>query len=536
MLMNSNIISRVLISESMSMRAEEILSANEGFKVINEPKMSREEILSQIENFDALIVRSGTKVDKELLETGKQLKIVARAGIGVDNIDLDTASRLGILIVNAPDGNVITTAEHTIALIFSLARRIPEAVSSLKSGLWERSKFVGSELASKTLGVIGLGRVGSNVARLAKNIGMDVIAYDPYISEEAALERDVKLVSFDEVLQQCDYLTLHVPGTDETSNLIGSAEFQKMKDGIRIINCARGGLINEEALSNAIDKGKVLGVAIDVYPVEPPPEHYRTFLERTEVVCTPHLGASTEEAQENVAISVAQQVVDYLKDGVVKYAVNLPAIGSEQLERIRPHLILAENLGSFLAQLVDGGVRKLEIIHHGTSEIPISALSSNAIKGVLSHFLGDTRINLVNGPTLAKERGIEIITTHRNSSDLYKDMIEIRLVTDINERSAIGSITNVGSPRITSIDSFSIDVEPEGFMLVFSNEDRPGTIGTIGTLLGKHEINIAGMQLGRTKKNDKAVAILSLDDLIPENVMEEVRNIPGILDARSVVL
>ena len=225
-----------------------------------------------------------------------------------------------------------------------------------------------------------------------------------------------------------------------------------------------------------------------------------------------------------------------LKNGVVKYAVNLPALGPEQLERIGPHLLLSENLGSFLAQLVDGGVRKLEIIHHGTSEIPISALSSNAIKGVLSHFLGDTRINLVNGPTLAKERGIEIITTHRNSSDLYKDMIEIRLVTDKNERSAIGTITNLGSPKITSIDSFTIDVEPEGFMLVFSNEDRPGTIGTIGTLLGKHEINIAGMQLGRTKKNDKAVAILSLDELIPEDVMEEVRNIPGILDARAVVL
>ena len=534
--MNEQFISRVLISESMSLRAEEILSSNEGFEVVNEPKMTREDVLSQIDSFDALIVRSGTKVNKELLEAGKRLKIVARAGIGVDNIDLETASRLGVLVVNAPDGNVITTAEHTMGLIFYLARRIPEAVSSLKSGLWERSKFVGSELASKTLGVIGLGRVGSNVARLAKNIGMDIIAFDPYISEEAALERDVKLVSFDEVLEGCDYLTLHVPGTDETSNLLGKTEFQKMKDGIRIVNCARGGLINEDALSSAIDEGKVMGVAMDVFPEEPPPENYRSLLERSEVICTPHLGASTEEAQENVAISVAQQVVDYLKNGVVKYAVNLPALGSEELERIGPYLLLAENLGSFLAQLVDGGVRKLEIIHHGTSEIPISALSSNAIKGILSHFLGDTRINLVNGPTLAKERGIEIITTHRNSSDLYKDMIEIRLVTDKNERAAIGTITNLGSPKITSIDSFSIDVDPEGFMLVFSNEDRPGTIGTIGTLLGKYEINIAGMQLGRTKKNDKAVAILSLDDLIPENVMEEVRNIPGILDARSVVL
>ncbi len=534
--MSENMVSRVLISESLSMRAEEILSSNEGFEVINTPKIKRVDILSQIENFDALIVRSGTKVDKELLEAGKQLKIVARAGIGVDNIDLDTASRLGVLVVNAPDGNVITTAEHTMGLIFSLARRIPEAVSSLKSGLWERSEFVGSELASKTLGVIGLGRVGSNVARLAKSIGMNVIAFDPYISEEAALERDVKLVSFDEVLKGCDYLTLHVPGTDETTNLLGSAEFRKMKDGIRIVNCARGGLINEEELSKALDSKKVLGVAVDVFPEEPPPEDYRSLLERPEVICTPHLGASTEEAQENVAISVAVQVVDYLKNGVVKYAVNLPALGPEQLERIGPHLLLSENLGSFLAQLVDGGVRKLEIIHHGTSEIPISALSSNAIKGVLSHFLGDTRINLVNGPTLAKERGIEIITTHRNSSDLYKDMIEIRLVTDKNERSAIGTITNLGSPKITSIDSFTIDVEPEGFMLVFSNEDRPGTIGTIGTLLGKHEINIAGMQLGRTKKNDKAVAILSLDELIPEDVMEEVRNIPGILDARAVVL
>ena len=275
--MNEQFISRVLISESMSLRAEEILSSNEGFEVVNEPKMTREDVLSQIDSFDALIVRSGTKVNKELLEAGKRLKIVARAGIGVDNIDLETASRLGVLVVNAPDGNVITTAEHTMGLIFSLARRIPEAVSSLKSGLWERSKFVGSELASKTLGVIGLGRVGSNVARLAKNIGMDIIAFDPYISEEAALERDVKLVSFDEVLEGCDYLTLHVPGTDETSNLLGKTEFQKMKDGIRIVNCARGGLINEDALSSAIDEGKVMGVAMDVFPEEPPPENYRSL-------------------------------------------------------------------------------------------------------------------------------------------------------------------------------------------------------------------------------------------------------------------
>ena len=344
---------RVLICEPLSPRAEEILEEQEGFEVLNHTASTREEILEATETADALIVRSGTRVDAELLGVGETLKVVARAGIGVDNVDLEAASMRGILVVNAPDGNVITTAEHTIAMMFSLARKIPSAVSSLKQGKWERSRFVGSELSSKTLGVVGMGRVGSQAATFARSLGMNVLAYDPYISAEVLSKRGVSPVDFDELLAKSDYITLHVPKTSETGNLIGAEEIARMRDGVRIINCARGGLIDEKALAEALDSGKVSGVAVDVYQQEPPaPDD--PLIGRDDVVCTPHLGASTAEAQENVAVSVAKQVVAYLTEGVVGHAVNLPSLSPEVLEQIGPHLDLAERLGDFLAQLSGG--------------------------------------------------------------------------------------------------------------------------------------------------------------------------------------
>lgn len=526
---------RVLIPEPLSPRAEDILLAAEEVEVVNKPGIGREELLEIVKESDALIVRSATKVDEEILAAGDRLKVVARAGIGVDNIDLECASLRGILVVNAPDGNIITTAEHTIALMFALARKIPSAVRSVKEGRWERSKFVGSELSSKVLGVVGLGRVGSTVARLAGSLGMNVIAYDPFISDEAAEKRGVKPVSFDELLARSDYVTLHVPKTPETAGLIGAKEIAKMRPGSRIVNCARGGLLDEAAAAQALESGRLAGVALDVYEIEPPGEESR-LVEREDVICTPHLGASTEEAQENVAISVAGQVLDYLRKGSVKNAVNLPALSAEDLERIGPYLDLTERLGSFLAQLAEGGPQSIEVTYGGPLENPMGPLSAAALKGLLGHFLSGARVNLVNGLLLAKERGIEVAATLRSEMPVYTDLIELKLRTAKGERSVAGTFIHNEEPRIVRIDQFSVDAVPEGYMLVITNDDRPGMIGSIGTLLGKHRINIAGMQLGRTRKNDKAVAILALDDSIPDEVMEEIRAIPNIFDANLVHL
>lgn len=524
---------RVLIAERLSPRAQEILTSAAGFEVLNQPGMSREALIASVKEVDALIVRSATQVDAEVLGAGDRLKVVARAGIGVDNIDLDSASRQGVLVVNAPDGNVITTAEHTIALIFSLARKIPAAVTSVKSGKWERTRFVGGELFSKTLGVVGLGRIGSTVARLAKDIGMSVMAYDPFISAEAASSRGIKLVSFDDLLAQSDYITLHVPVTAETRHLIGRKEIEKMKTGVRLINCARGGLLDEAAVAEALDEGKVAGVALDVYEVEPPGAE-SLLVPREEVVCTPHLGASTEEAQENVAISVARQIVDYLDEGIVTHAVNLPSLTPEELERLGPYLDLAERLGSFLAQLAGGGVQVLEVIYGGPLDNPMGPLAAAALKGVMGHFLSGERVNLVNAPLLAKERGIEVDTTKRSEMPVYTDLIELKMRTGEGERSVAGTFIRTGEPRIVMIDDFAVDAVPEGYMLVFQNDDQPGMIGMIGTLLGNHNVNIAGMQLGRQKKQGRAVAILNLDDPIPDEVLKELRSLPRIYDVKLV--
>jgi len=526
---------RILISEPLSPRAEDILSASEDVEVINRPGIGREELFEMVKESDALIVRSATKVDEKILTAGERLKVVARAGIGVDNIDLECASLRGILVVNAPDGNVNTTAEHTIALMFALARKIPSAVRSVKEGKWERKKFVGSELSSKVLGVVGLGRVGSAVARMAASLGMNVVASDPFISDEAAESRGVKLVAFDELLARSDYVTLHVPRTPETSGLIGAEEIAKMRAGSRIVNCARGGLLDEAAAAQALGSGHLAGVALDVYEVEPPSEE-SPLVGREDVICTPHLGASTEEAQENVAISVAEQVLDYLKKGSVKNAVNLPALSAEDLERMAPYMDLTERLGRFLAQLAEGGPQSIEVTYGGSLENPMAPLSAAALKGLLDYFLSGARVNLVNGPLLAKERGIVVVATLRSEMPVYTNLIELKLRTSKGERSVAGTFIHNDEPRIVRIDQFSVDAVPQGYMLVLTNDDRPGMIGSIGTLLGEHRINIAGMQLGRTRKNDKAVAVLALDDSIPIEVMDEIRAMPNIYDANLVFL
>ena len=394
---------------------------------------------------------------------------------------------------------------------------------------------MGSELSSKTLGVVGMGRVGSQTATFARSLGMNVLAYDPYISAEVLSKRGVSPVDFDELLAKSDYITLHIPKTAETGNLIGPEEIARMRDGVRIINCARGGLIDEEALVSALDSGKVGGLAVDVYQQEPP-DPDDPLIGRDDVVCTPHLGASTAEAQENVATSVAKQVVAYLTEGVVGHAVNLPSLSPEMLEQIGPHLDLADRLGDFLAQLAGGGLQTLEVVYGGAIDMPMKALAASAIKGMLGRFLSSVRVNMVNGLLLAKERGIEVRATSRSENLLYTDLIELRVKTDSGERSVAGTFLRKNDPRIVRIDDYSVDVALRGYLLIFRNEDRPGLIGKMGTLLGNNNINIAGMQLGRVWQQDMAVAVLILDDPVPEPVMEEVRAIPHVYDACLVRL
>jgi len=437
-------------------------------------------------------------------------------------------------VMNTPEGNIVTTAEHTFALLLALAKNIPQANLSVKERKWERELFTGSELFSKTLGIIGLGRIGQIVARRAQGFEMAVLACDPYISGEVAEKIGVELVSFDNLLKQSDYISIHTPKTKETINLIGEKELTMMKDGVRIINCARGGLLDEAALYRAIVRGKVAGAALDVYEEEPP--FTSPIVELDSVICTPHLGASTEEARDNVSIAVAEQLIDYFKYGRIRNAVNVISVDIELLPKLEPYLKLGEKLGAFLAQWIEGGIREVtvkysgEVIHLGVKPITISVL-----KGLLQVFLED-RVNVVNAPILAKERGITVTEATTSETEDYASLIRVEMKTDRGAGVICGTLFGMKDPRIVRIHDYHIEAVPSGFMLVFSNLDTPGVIGKIGTLLGNEKINIAGMQLGRISPGGEAVAMVNVDSPIPHDVLERIRALPNIFQAKLVVL
>ena len=520
---------RVLISDSLSKEAIEILEKEKEFKVDVNTKLTPEELKKVIKDYDALLVRSATKVTKDIIGAADRLKIIGRAGVGLDNVDVEAASKKGIIVVNTPGGNTISTAEHTFSMMLALSRNIALADMSMKKGEWERKKFMGVELYGKTLGIVGLGRIGTEVAKRAVSFEMKVLAYDPFLSADKAKDLGIELVDLKRLFSESDYITVHTPLTDETKHIISDKEFGIMKKGVRVLNCARGGIIDEEALVKAIESGKVAGAALDVYENEPPKDSKLLKMERT--VLTPHLGASTEEAQVNVAIDVANTVRDALLNRGVRNAVNMPSVDPEIYKVIEPYLKLAENIGAIQAQVVDGHVKRVKIRYVGDLlKYDLSPFTVSIMKGMLTPILQET-VNFVNALVIAKERGISVIESKTAEIQDFASLIIVEVETDKARSSIYGTLFTKVDPRIVKINEFWVDCVPEGNMLVVFNKDVPGIIGQIGTIFGKSGINVASVSFGREDKGGRAVSVWNVDSVVPTKVLDEIRkakNVEGI--------
>lgn len=524
---------KVLVSDPIDQVGIDILS--QVAQVDVKTKLSPEELVQVIPEYDALMIRSGTRVTHEVIEAGTQLKIIGRAGVGVDNVDVPAATRKGIVVVNSPEGNTIAAAEHTLAMMLSLSRYIPSANQSLKGGQWDRKSFTGVEVYKKTLGVVGLGKIGAHVATVAQAMGMRLLAYDPFVSNERAEQLGCRLVNLDILMQEADYITLHLPKTPETTNLINAESIAKMKPTVRIINCARGGIIDEAALAEALQAGRIAGAALDVFSSEPLGESPLTALGK-ELVMTPHLGASTEEAQVNVAIDVAEQIRDVLLGKPARSAVNIPGLRPELLEQLAPYLSLAETLGNLIGQMAGGRIDTLNIRLQGDLATNQSGpIVIAALKGLLSHALQE-RVNYVNAGIEAKERGIRVIETRDASIKDYSGSLFLSAKGSRGEHSVSGALLGNSEIRITSVDEFPVNVPPNRYMLFTLHRDMPGIIGNIGSLLGRFNVNIASMQVGRKIVRGDAVMVLSIDDPLPEGTYEEIMKVAGIRDAYTVTL
>lgn len=494
------------------------------------------ELLEIIGDYDALMVRSATKVTSELIARGDRLKIIGRAGVGVDNIDVPAATAKGIVVVNSPEGNTAAAAEHAVAMMLSLVRRIPAADASMKEGVWKRERFVGVEVYSKVLGVLGLGKIGARVAKAGLALGMKVLGYDPFITPERAAELGVELAPLDEILTTTDIITIHVPKTPETNKLFNRESLAKCKPGVRIINCARGGIIDEAALAEAIQSGHVAGAALDVFEQEPIRADSPLRELGDKVVLTPHLGASTEEAQIKVAVDVAEQIAAVLRGEPARSAVNIPTMKPEIVEPVRPFMPLAEKLGLFVAQLMQGPVRRVEVLYHGDlAGKNVEPLTVAALKGILSTAVPEG-VNYVNAPLVAKERGIEVRESKSSESKDYSDLITVSLVGDSGWHTVAGTVMAETDPRIVRIDEHSFNLSPSGDILIAPHHDTPGVIGSVGMLLGEHNINISGFQLGRKYKRGPAVMVLNVDEVIPEDLLGRIESIEGFHDVRFVRL
>ncbi|MDP2766538.1 MAG: phosphoglycerate dehydrogenase [Candidatus Methanoperedens sp.] len=521
---------KILVSDPISEQGIEILKKE--FDVDIATGLAPAELIKRIGNYEALIVRSETQVTKDVINAGKMLKIIGRAGVGVDNIDVNTATEKGIIVVNAPEGNTISAAEHTIALMLAMSRNIPQANASLKSKKWERKKFMGVEVRGKVFGIIGLGRIGSEVAKRAQGMEMKILAYDPFISQERANELGVELTTVEDIVKRSDYITVHTPLTKETKDLISSREFAIMKKGARVINCARGGIINEDALAKAVKDGIVSSAAIDVFVKEPPFES--PLLELDRVIVTPHLGASTEEAQINVAVTVAEQIVNALKGLPVKNAINMPYVKPDVMQIIEPYLPLAEKMGKLCTQLM-GNYEKIEVSYSGEiADKDVAPLTLAVLKGLLEPVLG-AGVNYVNAPIIAKERKIKVIESKSKTAEAYPSQISVKLSRKGEEKLVSGSIIGK-EPRIVQIDTYRIDVVPSGYMIVVKHEDRPNIIGPCCMILGRNSINIAGMQVGRITRGGEAIMVLNIDSEVSDEILDEIRVVDGIIDAKLVVL
>lgn len=516
---------KVLISDPLSEDGIYPLRQAGNIEVDIKTGLEEEELFSIIEEYDALLVRSQTQVTKELIQKAHHLKVIGRAGVGVDNIDLDAATESGIIVVNAPDGNTNSAAEHTMAMIMSLARNIPQAYLSIKEKRWERSAYVGVELKDKTLGIVGLGRIGAEVARRAKGQRMDVIAYDPFFSEEKAEAMGIEYGTLDEVLEKGDFITVHTPLLKDTYHIINEEAFEKMKDGVRIINCARGGIIDEDALYDALVSGKVAGAALDVFEEEPALDH--KVLDLPNVIATPHLGASTIEAQESVAIDVSHDVVRILSGGLARNPVNIPSVPRDVLRKIEPYFHLAEKLGLFLAHLGNEVVEEMNISYAGDlTAFNIAPLTQNIVKGFLSRHLG-IHVNNVNASYLAERKGITIHEKKTSAARGFTNLITVEIMTKEGSYRVAGTLLNGLGPRFVKINDYSMDVVPEGHLLFIHHTDQPGMIGRVGTLLAENDINIATMQVGRETIGGKAIMTLTIDKPLTEEQIELVRSAEG---------
>ncbi len=513
---------KVLLSDRLSQSALEVFHQR-GVAADFRPRIGSDPVTlaSIIDQYDGLAVRSATKVTGDLISRAKRLKVVGRAGIGIDNIDLTAATRRGIIVMNTPFGNSETTAEHAIALIFSIARQIPQASHSTKSGNWEKSRFLGSELIGKTVGVIGCGNVGAAVCRRALGLRIKVVGHDPFLSFERARQIGIEKVELDELLARSDFITLHVPLNDKTRKLIDAGALRKMRKGVRIVNCARGGIIDEAALLEAIRSGHVAGAALDVFEQEPP--FGNPLLDLPQVVATPHLGASTTEAQEKVAVQVAEQMSDYLLTGAVNNAVNMPSISAEEAGRLKPWIYLATHLGAFVGQMTAEPIRALNVLFDGTvADMNTDALRAVAVAGVLKVFSPET--NMVSAETIAKERGIVVSTTTQTKSGVFDAYVKLTVETDNWKRSIVGTVFSDGKPRFIQIKGIYIDAEISHHMLYTTNTDRPGIIGSLGSILGSHDVNIANFNLGRRGIGKDAIALLSLDSPVPQQAIASLHD------------
>ncbi|MFN3641574.1 MAG: phosphoglycerate dehydrogenase [Gemmobacter sp.] len=513
---------RVLVSDELSETAVQIFR-DRGVDVDYMPKLGKDKdaLAAVIAQYDGLAIRSTTKVTAKLLEAASNLKVIGRAGIGVDNVDIPAASRRGVIVMNTPFGNSITTAEHTIALMFAVARQIPEANASTHAGKWEKSRFLGTELFNKTLGIIGAGNIGSIVAERALGLHMKVIAYDPFLSEDRARQIGVTKVELDDLLARADFITLHTPLTDKTRNILSAEAIARTKPGVRIVNCARGGLIDEAALAEALRSGHVAGAALDVFAVEPATES--PLFNLPNVVCTPHLGASTTEAQENVALQVAEQMSDYLLTGAVQNALNMPSVTAEEAAVMGPWVKLAGHLGAFIGQMTDEPITAINVLYDGrVGEMNLEALNCAVIAGVLR--ATNPEVNMVSAPIVAKERGIKLSTTRQDKSGAFDAYIKVTMVTETRERSIAGTVFSDGRPRFIQIKGINIDAEIGRHMLYTTNEDVPGIIGLLGMTMGKNGVNIANFTLGRSAPGQDAIAILYLDQRIDPKVVETLES------------
>lgn len=527
---------KILVSDAIEEKGLALLKSEKEVQVDVKTKLPPEELKAIIGNYDALLVRSATKVTKDIIQAGKKLKVIGRAGVGVDNVDLEAATKQGVIVMNTPEGNTISTCEHTLSMLLALNRNIPQAHAAVRAKEWKRDRFIGAELAGKTLGIIGYGRIGREVAKRLAIFGMRILAYDPFIAANGMSDPNVELTTdLDLVISQADYITVHTPLTRETEHLIGEKAFGKMKNGVRIVNCARGGIIDEKALYNALKSGKVKGAALDVFEKEPPGDN--PLLELEQVIFTPHLGASTEEAQENVSVAVAKQVVDVLMGREIRNAVNMPSLDTKTLSILRPWINLAEKLGMMHTQLFEGSIKSVTVKYSGeVTQFPLAPLTLACIKGLLVPICGEGVVNYVNAPIIAKERGITINESKTSHLQDFANFIALEVTLAKESHTIIGTLFGKSDSRIVKIDDFFLDAIPKGYLLFIANEDKPGVVGEVGTILGKNSINIAEMTLGRREDHKSAITVINTDSDVSEHVIEQIKKSPKIIDVKLLRL